>query len=257
MACKYPIILVHGLMIRHSRCHRAFGNIAPVLEDAGNVVYVSTHDGFGSIETNAEQIKSFVLTVLSKTNAQKVNIIAHSKGGLDVKCALSDPDFSTRVASFTTLSTPHKGSALASFIWRFPTFIKKPLAFFINAFYKMLGDKHPDAIKACYQLREEIACDNFSLPQGIYAQSYSGKMKRASDCFVMCIPNTVYKILKKAENDGMVTPESATFADYKGDFSKESLSHAQIVDFMTPAKKKEKVFAFYKKLVLDLEEKGF
>ena len=134
MACKYPIILVHGLMVRHFKRFRAFGRIERVLADEGHDVHVATHDGFGSIETNAEQLRDYILKLLETTGAEKVNLIAHSKGGLDLKYMIKHFDMADKVASFTTLSTPHKGSAVASHIWRLPMWIKKIIAFFINTF---------------------------------------------------------------------------------------------------------------------------
>lgn len=256
MTTEYPIILVHGLMIRHFKRFRAFGHIGKALKDESYDVYISTHDGFGSIETNALQIKNFVMNVLKETGKEKVNIIAHSKGGLDVKHALSDPDFLTRVASLTTLSTPHKGSVLASAIWKLPMWMKKTAAFFINSFYRIIGDKHPDALKACMQLREESEYDR-SVPSGVLCRSYSARMRRSRDCFVMCIPNQIYKHLAGTENDGMVTPDSAKFGEYMGDCLDESLSHAQMVDFLTSKKKRKRVLEFYIKLCLDLSEMGY
>ena len=120
MACKYPIILVHGLMVRHFKRFRAFGKIERELDKEGHDVYVATHDGFGSIETNAEQLRDFILDVLEKTGAPKVHLIAHSKGGLDLKHMIKEYGMREKIATFTTLSTPHKGSAIASHIWRLP-----------------------------------------------------------------------------------------------------------------------------------------
>ena len=154
MNCKYPIILVHGLAIKQLKFMNAFGKIENVLIEEGHDVYVADIDGFGTIETNAEQLKNYVTQVLEKTDAQKVNIIAHSKGGLDTKYMITMLGMEDKIASLTTLCTPHKGSIIASKIWDLPLWLKKIIAFFINKFYKIcLKDEKPDAITACNQLR--------------------------------------------------------------------------------------------------------
>lgn len=258
MACKYPIILVHGLMIRHSKRFRAFGKIEKVLDDAGHNVYVATHDGFGSIETNAEQLGEYILKVLSETGAEKVNLIGHSKGGLDSKYLITHLGMEEKIASLTTLATPHRGSAIASLIWKLPNWIKKFIAFFINSFYKLLGDKHPDAMTACYQLRSSDAAEEtLCFSDKVYCQSFSATLERSRDCFVMAIPRKIYMRCEKTENDGLVSRESAKFGNYRGECLDISVSHAQLVDFAARKKQRERIFDFYKKVCDELSEMGF
>src|SRR5581483_3644315 len=42
----------------------------------------------------------------------KVNLIAHSAGGLDARCAISQLGLGARVASLTTIAAPHRGCAV-------------------------------------------------------------------------------------------------------------------------------------------------
>lgn len=257
MACRYPIILVHGLMIRHFKRFRAFGRIERELKSERHDVYIATHDGFGSIETNAEQLRDYISGVLLKTGAEKVHLIAHSKGGLDLKYMIKTYGMSEKIASFTTLSTPHKGSAIASHIWRLPMWIKKILAFFINTFYRILGDKHPNAIKACDQLRTSNDGDEelFDPFDGIYCQSYSATLKRGRDCFIMALPHKIYKKYENVATDGLVSHDSAKFGNYRGEILDMSISHGQMVDFASRKHQKEKIYEFYKNMCRELEEK--
>ena len=127
MSSKYPIILVHGIAAKQLRILNAFGQIGEELKKEGYTVYISDNDGFGSVENNAEQLKRFIEKVLKDTGAEKVNIIAHSKGGLDSKYMITKLGMEDKVASLTTLCTPHKGSIIASKIWDLPMPIKKIL----------------------------------------------------------------------------------------------------------------------------------
>ena len=258
MACKYPIILVHGLMLRHSKRFRAFGKIEHVLDDEGHKVYVATHDGFGSIENNASQLKEYILKVLEETGAEKVNLIGHSKGGLDSKYLITKLGMEDKIASLTTLATPHRGSIIASAIWRLPLWIRKTIAFFINTFYRILGDQHPDAMKACDQLRRvDESEETLGFSENVYCQSYSTTLKKGRDCFLMAVPHKIYKHYENVDNDGMVSRDSAKFGNYRGECLDISISHAQIIDFAAKREQKEKIFEFYKKMCKELEQMGF
>ena len=47
---------------------------------------------------------------------EKVNLIGHSKGGLDCRAALADPQAKAHVASLTTINTPHRGCEFADYL---------------------------------------------------------------------------------------------------------------------------------------------
>ena len=254
---KYPIILVHGIAIRESKIIKAFGKIEESLISAGHDTYTSEHDAFGSIENNAAQLKETILDILSRTGAEKINIIAHSKGGLDAKYMITNLDMADKVASLTTLCTPHKGSAIASQIWSLPSFIKKYLAFIINTFYKLIGDKNPDSLKVCEQLKktdEDIAID---FADKVYCQSYSTKLKSGRDCLLMAVPMTIYDLTEGVENDGVVSADSAKFENYRGECIDDSVSHTQIVDLFASRKNRRKILDFYIELCHELEEMGY
>ena len=258
MSCRYPIILVHGIAIKQSKVIKAFGKIEQVLDDAGHDVYVADVDAFGSIENNAAQLKRYILSIMEKTGAEKVNVIGHSKGGLDTKYMIMNLDMEDKVSSLTTLCTPHRGSIVASWIWSLPHWIKRTLAFFINKFYKLMKDENPDAMKACEQLRKvDESEETLRFSEKVYCQSYSTNLKRARDCFLMAIPMKLYKHYEKIDNDGLVCHNSAQFGLYRGHCLDISVSHVQIVDFFATKKQRAKVYEFYCDLCAELEKMGF
>ena len=255
---KYPIILVHGIALREMKIIRAFGKIEYTLKEAGYDVYTAGTDGFGTIESNAEQLKEIILGVLESTGAEKVNIIAHSKGGLDSKYMITKLDMADQVASLTTLCTPHRGSAIATHLWSLPTWLKRVLTFFINSFYKLIGDKNPDSMKVCEQLKKadgDATEESFS--DKVYCQSYSTKLKSGKDCVLMVVPLTIYNYTEGIENDGMVSEESARFENYRGECLDDSVSHTQIVDFLAKRKNRRRILEFYVGLAKELGEMGY
>lgn len=259
MKTKHPIVLVHGLAMKSLPFLRAFGRIDRILRIQGYTVYVSRIDGFGSIETNAQQLKDEIEQILVENNTDKVNIIAHSKGGLDAVHMIRSLGMIDHVASLTTLCTPHTGSPIASFILRFPEPLLRYVAFWVNLAYRLLGDKHPDSMKACYQLRR-ITTDERPNLSGVFCQSFSSAIsaqEKHTD-FVMAIPAMFSRIIEKdSMNDGLVPRESAVFGKYRGDCIDGSVSHTEIIDFMVRDKYRDRIFAFYSKLCEELASMGF
>jgi triacylglycerol lipase len=57
----------------------------------------------------AKQIDAFV----ASNRLERVHVIGHSMGGLDARYLISSLGYGTKIASLTTLQTPHRGSPLA------------------------------------------------------------------------------------------------------------------------------------------------
>ena len=266
MATKYPIILAHGIVLKDVKFFKAFGNIEKLLRDNDYAVYTAPTDGFGSIEGNAEQLRDFICEIMAAEGAKKVNIIAHSKGGLDSRYMIDHLGMAKHVASLTFLSTPHKGSKLATNLYRLPRIIKYPVACYLHTAYRIFGDKQPNVLTVCKQLQyaPDGALETLDLTvpdatyEDIFMQSYSSTMNKSSDDFVMGIPLAFSRYFEKgAPTDGMVSAESSQYAIYRGDCLDGSVSHSEIVDFMVKKSKKEKIYAFYLELCADLAQRGY
>lgn len=261
MQTKYPIILAHGIAVRDGRICKTFGRIVKVLRKAGYTVYTAKTDAFGSVENNAAQLKAQIEEILREVGVDKVNVIAHSKGGLDAKYMIEELGMASAVASLTTLCTPHRGSRMASWIYSRPRWFTKFLAFWINLWYRILGDKHPDALTVCRQLQltTEDEFEQLNVPEGVYCQSYSSTMKRSCDDFLLSVPFLFARRWGEENTDGVVTAESAKYAEYRGDCIDETLSHLEIMGMGLGLKKKkrQKVYAFYLSVCRELSERGF
>lgn len=66
-----------------------WGRIPKALEQRGAAVFFGGQDGGGSVEGNAAQLKERMEAILTETGCSKVNIIAHSKGGLEARSLIS------------------------------------------------------------------------------------------------------------------------------------------------------------------------
>ena len=261
MKTRFPIVLVHGLGMKDTFFMKSWGWIDRILRVQGYTVYKSNVDGFGTVESNAKQLKEEIGKILEETGAEKVNIIAHSKGGLDAKYMIQQMDMAKQVASLTTLCTPHKGSPIASFVMRFPRAAVKYAAFWVNLAYKILGDKTPDSFTACEELKrtESLEEETVNVADGVLCQSFSAAVRPGEDAadFVMTIPMMFSRFIEKGRiTDGLVPRDSAIFGKYRGDCVDGSISHTEIVDFMVRDKKRDKIFAFYSALCEELANAG-
>lgn len=259
MATKYPIVLAHGIMLKELKTIKAFGRIEKILKAQGYAVYTAKTDGVGKIETNAQQLKECVDEILRAENAEKVNIIAHSKGGLDTRYMIDRLGMSDKIASVTFLCTPHKGSQIATKLYNLPKYIRNFIGFWMNFWYRFFGDKHPDVIEACRQLcfSPEGVLEKIDDYDGIFMQSYSTTLEKSTDDFVMGIPLIFSRKFESNFSDGVVCVESTKFGEYKGHCVEDSVSHTEIVDFMVKKKKREKIYAFYIGLCKDLADMGY
>ena len=113
---KYPILMVHGIFFRDFPNFNYWGRIPGELIKNGAEIYYGNHESANSVVDAAEQIKNRINEILKETGAEKVNIIAHSKGGLDSRYAISKLGMDDYIASLTTINTPHRGCEFAEYL---------------------------------------------------------------------------------------------------------------------------------------------
>lgn len=232
---KYPILMVHGTGFRDRKYFVYWGRIPKTLESEGASVYYGNQDSWGTIEQNAQTLKESIERLINQTGCEKVNVIAHSKGGLEMRYLISSMGMANRIASLTTVATPHHGSKTMDIVYNYPNFLYKSASFFVNKWFRILGDTHPDFHAVCRQFSTYHAKDfNESNPdaEGVYYQSYAAVMKNIFSDFLMMIPYIVVYLFE-GENDGLVTPRSAQWTNFKGILrggTARGISHADEVD---------------------------
>lgn len=260
-ATKYPIVLVHGVGFRHRKHPNYWGRIPKHLQKNGAEIFYSCQDAWGSLENNALLIKNDILDVLKTTQAEKVNIIAHSNGGIESRYMIHEMDMASNVASLTTICTCHHGSKTVDRLYMFPNFLFKIAALFVNTIYRILGDKKPDFYKAFQQLTTS-KCEEFNVKikdsENVVYKSYAGKMKSAFSDWFLLIPYIVVKHID-GDNDGLVAVDSAKWGEFKGVLEgakRRGLSHADAVDFRRHTSKSFNICQTYIDMVSELKNSG-
>ena len=94
---KYPIVLVHGIAAKKLRILNAFGKIGNKLEEAGNAVFSADTDGFGRIETNAEQLRDYMSACLVRRGRKRLISSPHNVRCISSRAACR-PCISSRVS---------------------------------------------------------------------------------------------------------------------------------------------------------------
>ncbi|MEW5850204.1 MAG: triacylglycerol lipase [Myxococcota bacterium] len=139
----YPIVLAHGLNgFRDVGPLDYFFRVPAALEEAGHQVFVTAVAPYNGSASRARLLAEQIDAILAQTGARKVNIIAHSQGGLDSRYLISTLGYGDRIATLTTVSTPHLGSAVADAILdnEFPAELD-----IINGYASLFGAAAADA----------------------------------------------------------------------------------------------------------------
>ncbi len=261
---RYPVLLVHGVFFRDRKLLNYWGRIPAELEANGCTVCYGNQQSAQSVARSAQELSERIKEICEQTGCGKVNIIAHSKGGLDSRYAVSQLGSSEYVASLTTINTPHRGCIFAEHLLgkadeKFIAGVEETY----NKAYKVLGDEEPDFLSAVKDLTNS-SCEwfNENIPdaEGVLYQSVGSIAPRAqSGRFPL---NIFYPIVKKydGENDGMVALSSMKWGDSFTVVYPEGergISHGDIIDLNREDYRGFDVLEFYVQLVSSLRERGF
>ncbi len=260
---KYPILMVHGIFFRDWQYFNYWGRVPNSLIANGAEIYYGNQQSAKSIAKSAEELKQRILEVIQESGAEKVNIIAHSKGGLDSRYAISNLGMDKYVASLTTINTPHRGCDFVDNLLNiFPESVVNFVSKKYNSIFTKLGDNSPDFLSGVLDLRAS-SCKKLdeSLPDSpdVFYQSYMSQMK---NFFSAGIPlNIGYLLIKKCNgnNDGLVWVDSAkhgeNFTLIKNEFSR-GISHGDMIDLFRENIKGFDIREFYINIAVNLKNKG-
>ena len=259
---KYPILLIHGVFFRDFKRLNYWGRIPAELTANGASVYYGEHSSAAAVEDSAREITARIKKIVAETGCGKVNIIAHSKGGLDCRAAIAD-GAGEYVASMTTINTPHRGCGFADYLLsKVPEKTKEKISKTYNAAARKIGDSNPDFMAAVTDLTAE-KCTRFDaehpVPDDIFCQSFGSVLHQArGGKFPL---NFSYHLVKffDGENDGLVSVDSFQWGEKYTLLRpphRRGISHGDMIDLNRENIKGFDVREFYVDLVSKLKEKG-
>jgi triacylglycerol lipase len=227
---KNPIVLAHGLMGFDEL--RIAGSLLPgvhywrgitqALRANGNEIIIATVPPSSSIEERALKLSQ---CIADRAKGKKVNIIAHSMGGLDARYMISrlKPE-NVEVLSLTTIATPHRGSSFADFV------VRQVGGLFSPSFWRGL-DSMGISTGAFTQLTTRFMEEEFNpkTPDDPRVRYFSyGAMVQAPFWSAFRQPGRIVKS-NEGENDGLVSVGSAKWGDYKGTLV--DVSHLDLINW--------------------------
>lgn len=274
----YPIVLAHGVCRFDILWNDSldsdnnddpkidllnyFRGIRTMLMEKGHTVFHSKVAWAADVDSRAADLKNNLLRILDDTNAEKVNIIAHSMGGLDSRHMMfndrNDGKIHERVASLTTISTPHWGSPFAD--WGLANLssipkILKSIGLDVSAFEDLQTHK-------CRTFNEDPEVVEFetNCESTVLFQTYAGKQDFWGIFNLLKGPARIIED-KEGDNDGLV---SVTSAKWKEDYFKgvlEKTDHlnelgwwdfSQLLEGESQDELLERIHAFYAEVAANL-----
>lgn len=221
---RYPVVLMHGFgMLAGLRRQGHLHEEAMNLRLHGVRAFAPNVAPYNTVPVRAEMWKSRVQQILEETGAEKVNLIAHSMGGLDARYLISRMEMHRHVASLVTVSTPHHGSPIAAFLFEQPEKIQVVVTDICNWLgSNALSESTSDFLTAVTALTYENVCGTFNPeipdhPDVVY-WSYAGQAGKGTGVpinpFLILFNNIIYKA--EGINDGFVSVESAKWGKFMG-----------------------------------------
>ncbi len=260
---KYPILLVHGVFFRDHKYLNYWGRIPKELEINGAEIYYGNQHSAATVKECGMEVAEKIKEIVEKTGCGKVNIIGHSKGGLDSRYAIENCGIKDKVASLTTINTPHRGCIFAEWLLNVaPEGLKNKVATTYNSAASLLGDENPDFLLAVNDLRADV-CKKFDeatpLPENVYCQSVGSVMRKAGKGrFPMNLFNSFVSLFD-GRNDGLVGEDSFKWGENYTLLDlpvKHGISHCDMIDLNRENIEGFDVREFYVKLVSDLKIRG-
>lgn len=186
-----------------------FKNVRTHLQANGFSNVVNTNVDFaGSLEKRADQLKTAVEKVLADASAEKVHIIAHSMGGLDARMMIVDLGMADKVASLTTIGTPHLGTVLADRVLGFGgTLLIKILRQAVKLDFDGFKDLTTERCEAFNRRAIDAEVENKVIYQ-VYSSYEEG-----DDMFLPLFASWAFIRAFDGRNDGLVPVRSQMWKD--------------------------------------------
>ena len=261
---KYPLLMVHGVFFRDFRYLNYWGRIPKELIRNGATVYYGQQQSAAAVEDSGRELAERIRQIVKETGCEKVNIIAHSKGGLDSRAAISHCSMAPYVATLTTINTPHRGCIFAEYLLgKVPEAVRQKIAAAYNAALRQVGDPNPDFLAAVADLTESACLARNGVTPDIPGVVYESVMSYCKKARHGKFPlNMTYPIVRHFDglDDGLVSVESAkwgerfTLLEPEG---KRGITHGDVVDLNRENIKGFDVREFYVKMAADLKRRGF
>lgn len=259
---RYPVLLCHGYgalasVIKPSPMHE----VCMLLRSHGVIAFAPNIVPYATIETRAKEWANKLEQLCDGYGFEQMNVIAHSMSGLDMRVALQKETLKSRVASLTTVATPHKGTSLADLVLKTPDQVRNILGEAFNWFGNNVYPKSKsDAVGAVRQLTRDYVTGQFnpSTPdvEDVTYFSYSAAVGKGTSEPL----NPIYRYQnqyihdEEGVNDAFVSDESARYGIH---IECAPISHLEQIRVGVSRDRLHMYESFWSNMVKTLSDKGF
>lgn len=252
LGAPYPVVLLHG-MSGFGRLDLGpvgityFDGVVEDLTKKGEAVYVTIVPPYDTSEARALALSKQIDEILKRTGKAKVNLVGHSQGGLDAR-VITSPNglaYGDRVASVTTIATPHRGSKVADAVMGLVQHLPADVVDAVTGDFLALLQKSVYELQTDAHLRAQVAelsekymrtvfNPKFTDAPGVVYMSYAGRTNLRTGigvCDGGKYPNKPFDVdatqpmlaplavfLEEGQlkiNDGVVTVESSKWGEFQ------------------------------------------
>ncbi len=261
---RYPIVLVHGWTgFDEIGPLTYFYGIPDLLSGMGYAVYVASLDPYNSVEVRSGQLAEQIDGFLDEGRALKVDLVAHSQGGLDSRRVISTLGYGDRVSALVTVATPHRGTPVADVALGYlPGPATDAMAFLLELI-GAAGGSESDAEASFESLTTSEVVDVFNPanpddPRVSYVSWTGLTCLTGIPCGDVCDIEIRWSYdliyLLAGDNDGMVPVSSAIWGDYRGEVPADHFDEVgQLLGVTGPGFDHEE---FYLGIARDLANEG-
>ena len=258
---KYPILLCHGFgaigsLVKPSPLH----DPCMLMREHGIIAFAPNIVPYASIETRAKNWVRIIKAVCTQYDLDKVNVVAHSMGGLDMRHALAHLGIQDKVASLTTIASPHHGTFLADLVLKTPEILTERISEVVDWFgNNVYPNEKSDAIGSVEQLTIGYVKDQFNEdtpdPEGIPIFSYGAAVGKGTNYTL----NPIFKFQnvqifeKEGVNDSFVSVESSKWGEYMGCVN---ISHLNQINVQVSKDNRPRYNDLWIGVVKNLSERG-
>ena len=248
---RHPIVFCHGMLALSTlkgqvpedlNCFRPLHDL---LRSRGYHVFFPQVAPTSGVQERAEQLRDQIL----RWTDEPVNIIAHSMGGLDARCMITQLDMAARVKSLTTVATPHRGTYLAE--WFQEMYRRRvPLLPAMEVMGINMDGVRDCQRHACVTFNQETpnvpAVRYFSFGGAVTPARVTPALRRGLSLLMPI----------EGPNDGLVSLSSACWGEYLGTLQADHYAQTPDSVFVRAGEDFDSP-AFYSRLVEDLARRGF
>lgn len=262
ISLRYPVVLMHGFgLIASMRRGGHLHQEAMSLRSHGVVAYAPNVAAYNTVAVRSQMWRRRIEHVLEETGADRVNLIAQSMGGLDARYMISELGMHASIASLVTVSTPHRGSGVASIVVERPERVRTLLGGVFDWMGALaLEDATSDFLTSVAQLTPEYVQQEFNpkVPDhpDVRYYSYAGVAGKGTDVPITLFLEVLNRPLyaREGPNDGFVSVESARWGEFLGTIDAD---HVQQVGLTYMRRSTFDSNEFYGDVARHLAKEGF